>query len=182
VGMRRSSDENCARAAEVIVPSANIRMAAATMGRRARRGHAGVRVGCTPLASEPRRMIPQRLDGEPDGRSCRCQDEPTVRGSLGTSVPGGQIAERTGGWWALRQDRHPCLPDARRGGPAFTSLRAKARVAERCAEIAPEVKCRRLAMCFREEPSRGAWLDAAVRGADGWMMSAPMVEVRRAPK
>ena len=44
------------------------------------------------------------------------------------------------------------------------------------------MKCRRLAMCFREELSRGAWLDAAVRGADWWMMSAPMVEVRRAPK
>ena len=23
-------------------------------------------------------------------------------------------------------------------------------------------------MCFREEPSRGAWLDATVRGADWW--------------
>jgi hypothetical protein len=28
-------------------------------------------------------------------------------------------------------------------------------------------------MCFREEPSRGAWLDAAVRGADSWMSHVP---------
>lgn len=28
-------------------------------------------------------------------------------------------------------------------------------------------------MCFREEPSRGAWLDAAVRGADWWMSHVP---------